>query len=122
MSQAPDVVKKALHAQFIGRCDVMEYRPYTKPNKTTGRQEVVVHTGLPCRLSISSHAAASADGMTVRKAQTATLFLAAETEIAPGSKLVVTQNGKTTAYKHSGESAVLGTHQEILLELFEGYT
>ena len=38
-----------------------------------------------------------------------------------GSKITVTQNGKTTDYCLSGESAVYTSHQEIALELFEDY-
>ena len=51
--------------------------------------------------------------------QTTTLFISPDVVIEPGSKIVVTQNGKTVAYKQSGEPALYNTHQEIILELFE---
>ena len=52
---------------------------------------------------------------------TVVLFIAPEVEIPSGSKITVTQNGKTTDYCRSGESAVYTSHKEIALELFEDY-
>ena len=53
--------------------------------------------------------------------QSVVLFIAPEVEIPSGSKITVTQNGKTTDYCRSGESAVYTSHKEIALELFEDY-
>ena len=47
------------------------------------------------------------------------VFLSPNVSIKAGSKLTVTQNGVTTAYKSSGVPAVYPTHQEIILTLFE---
>ena len=41
--------------------------------------------------------------------------------IKGGSKIVVTQNGRTQIFSSSGEAAVYPTHQEIILELFKGW-
>ena len=38
-----------------------------------------------------------------------------------GSKIVVTQEGRTAAYARSGEPAVYSSHQEIVLVPFEEY-
>jgi hypothetical protein len=47
------------------------------------------------------------------------LFLAPEIVVKPGSKLKVTQAGRTECYVRSGEPAVYGSHQEIVLELWK---
>ena len=49
------------------------------------------------------------------------LFIAPEINIMPGSKIVVTQRGRTTEYKNSGEPAIYETHQEIMLVKFKGW-
>lgn len=49
------------------------------------------------------------------------LFTVPEIQIKPGSKIIVTQNGVTTVYSSSGVPAVYPTHQEVILELFEGW-
>jgi hypothetical protein len=54
--------------------------------------------------------------------QTAKVLIAPEIQIKPGSKFTITQNGITTEYKSSGEPARYATHQEIVLELFKGWS
>jgi hypothetical protein len=49
-------------------------------------------------------------------------LIAPEIHVKPGSKLTITQNGVTTEYKNSGEPALFDTHQEIILELFKGWS
>lgn len=41
--------------------------------------------------------------------------------IKAGSKIIVTQHGRTTEYSNSGVPAVYPTHQEIMLTLFNGW-
>lgn len=114
--------KNALRRFWGGLCDV--YIRETQVNPANGRDEpmvVLLHQGVPCRLSYQSIAeTGETDGAaTVR--QTTKLFLSKDVEIPPGSKLIVTQNGKTVAYSRTGEPAVYSYHQEIMLKLFEGW-
>lgn len=76
-------------------------------------------TALPTFLKAMNSAAKDDGYNTV--SQSVVLFIAPEVEIPSGSKITVTQNGKTTDYCRSGESAVYTSHQEIALELFEDY-
>lgn len=73
------------------------------------------------RLSFQSRNSAAKDDGYSTVSQSVVLFIAPEVEIPSGSKITVTQNGKTTDYCRSGESAVYTSHQEIALELFEDY-
>lgn len=55
------------------------------------------------------------------KTQTAKLFISPEIEVKAGSKISIAHQGKTIDYKRSGEPAVYTNHQEIMLDLFDGY-
>lgn len=72
----------------------------------------------PCRLSFTS-AVTATDGAVAEVSQKVKLFCSPDFEIREGSKITVTQNGITTAYKRSGVPSMYATHQEILLDLFE---
>lgn len=112
--------KKAVESQYKGVCMVIEQRKYMAGNITKLR-EVLVKKGIPCRLSYSSAPAAGEAAPASPIMQTAKLFLAPEIQVKAGSKLLVTQNGITTAYQRSGQPVVYGSHQEINLMLFEGW-
>ena len=92
----------ALRRLWDGLCDV--YVLETAVNKANGRDEpteVQKLHGEPCRLSFS--------------------IISKTAEIPAGSKIVVTQEGRTTAYARSGEPAVYSCHQEIPLVPFKEY-
>jgi hypothetical protein len=110
--------RKAIEKGYIGTFTVTEHQKITKPNHTTGFEDADVLIDQPCRLSFSSSPSTS-DGDAAEIKQTVKLFFAPEITVKEGSKITVTQNGITTAYKQSGTSAVYDTHKEILLELFE---
>lgn len=114
--------RTAVEMLYEGLCTVTEYQSYTKPNKATGCHEVDVLTDQPCRLSFGTIPAAEQTGNGTTLQQTATLFIAPEIIIQPGSKITVTQNDVTKDYGQSGEPAVYATHQEITLELWKGWT
>jgi hypothetical protein len=113
-------VRRALEKGYVGTFTVTEHKKVTKPNHTTGFSEVEVLVDQPCRLSFSSSPSAS-NGDVAEINQTVKLFFAPEITVKEGSKITVTQNGVTTAYKQSGTPAVYQTHTEILLELFRGW-
>lgn len=110
--------RSAAERLYGGLCDVFEYKDI-KVGNITKKSEIKVFDGIPCRLSYSNDSKTT-DGVPADTAgQTIKMFLSPDIEIKAGSKLVVTQNGKTVDYKNSGEPMVYQTHQEITLEIFK---
>ena len=103
----------ALWRLWDGLCDV--YVLETAVNKANGRDEPMevqkLH-GEPCRLSFSSISSTTEQDSAPLIQQSVKLFV---------SKIVVTQEGRTTAYARSGEPAVYSCHQEIPLVPFKEY-
>ena len=115
--------RKALESLYDGTCTITEYKKVKKENKSTGFVESVVVENQPCRISFntisnttSTETGASALVSVVK------LFIAPEINVKPGSKITVTQNNVTTDYQNSGQPAYYNTHQEIILELFKGWS
>lgn len=120
--QAQRMHRKVIEETYDGICSVYEKKPVFNPGtKVTSGQEVEVIHDEPCHLSFSSANASSNTETAAIVQQTIELFLAPEKEIPPGSKIVVTQQGRTESYSQSGKAAVYSSHQEIVLELFRGY-
>lgn len=113
--------RKAIESMYSGTCDVVEYTKAQQPDKLMKLQEVTVLTAQPCRLSFKTKEASSPSDTVSGVNQVIQLFISPELHVKPGSKIVVTQNGVTTAYKSSGQPAIYNTHQEIILELFRGW-
>lgn len=113
--------RKVIESLYKGLCDIYEYRSSKDP--TTGRiskpKEVKVNTEqIPCRLSYnSSQVVKQTEGGIL--IQNIKLFMVPEIEVKPNSKVVVTQNGRTVAYKSSSVSQIYENHQEINLEIFD---
>lgn len=122
LSQAIVVkTRKAIESLYDGRCTISEYRKSKRENGSTGFSETIVHEGISCRLSFKTLNSANPGASATAVTQTVKVFLAPEINVKPGSKLTITQNGVATAYKASGEPAIYSTHQEIILDLFEGW-
>ena len=121
--------RKAIESLYDGLCDVIEYHKVTKSNKSTGFEEITVLSNQPCRLSYKASTSMSLsiksttenDNLSSGLEQMIKLFISPDIKIANGSKIIVTQNGVTVAYKSSGQPAVYNTHQEITLDLFVGW-
>lgn len=109
--------REALRKLWDGLCDV--YVRKTEVNKANGRDAPewirTVHRQ-PCRLSFSTVSPTTARDDAALIRQTVKLFLAKDVDVPPGSKLVVTQEGRTRTYVDTGEPAVYRHHQEITLE------
>lgn len=115
--------RKALESTYEGVLTVSEYhKVIDEKTKLTNLSKVVVLKNQPCRLSFESLSSAVQSESAAMVAQTIKLFIPPEITIKPGSKITVTQAGVTTDYTYSGVPAVYQTHQEILLDLFEGWT
>lgn len=123
------VARKAVESLYDGVCDIIEYHKVTKSNKSTGFEEVTVLSKQPCRLSYKASTSMSLsiksttenNNLSSSMEQMIKLIISPDITIKQGSKIVVTQNGKTVAYKGSGQPAIYTTHQEITLDLFEGW-
>lgn len=116
------MVRKAIESMYIGKCTITEYQSYKKENKSTGKKEIVVLKDQPCKLSFSKITNNNQGEAAAMLIQTAKVLITPEIQIKPGSKMTITQNGITTEYKNSGEPAIYETHQEIVLELFKGWS
>lgn len=114
--------RKAIESMYKHTCTITEHQKFTKENKSTGFKDVVVLENQPCRLSYNSVNNANQTETASPIMQTIKLFIAPEIRVKPGSKLTITHNGVTTEYKNSGEPAIYDTHQQIVLELFKGWT
>ena len=124
LSQAKMVkARNAVESLYDGICTVTEHQKVVKANKSTTFSDVVVLTDAPCRISYSTITDINAkDDESSAVKQVTKLFISPDVTIKTGSKISVTQHGVTTDYKSSGQPAIYQTHQEIILELFKGWS
>lgn len=119
MQAAQKAARKAIESTYTGVMTVSERQSVKDPNThITSTKEVVVLENQPCKLSFETIAATVQTDTAAALSQGTKVFLSPDVSIKAGSKLTVTQNGVTIAYKSSGVPAVYPTHQEIMLELF----
>lgn len=123
ISQARLQARKAIEFLYEHSCTVIEYVKVKDPvTKQTGMKEMPVLENKPCKLSFSSTKSTQQTESANQVTQVIKLFVAPEVEIKEGSKLIITHNGKVSEYKNSGVPSVYPTHQEIVLELFKGWS
>lgn len=103
---------------YEGICDIFEYQTVEVGN-LAGQELVKAVDQTPCRLSFSSSPAGERKDGYTGISQKIKLFLSPEIRVVPGSKIVVTQAGMTTAYRSSGKPAVYPSHQEVELSLWK---
>ena len=121
LEKAKRQARKAIESMYDGVCTISNYQNIEDPiTFVTELNEVEVIKDQPCRLSYSSIPSTTQTDTINAVSQSIKLFIAPEVNIPAGSKIVVTQNGRTTVYKNSGQPAIYSTHQEINLELYEG--
>lgn len=114
--------RRAVESLYKGVCTIIEQQsvenPITHINET---KEVTVLENQNCKLSYEKIASTDQTNAAAVVAQSTKLFLAPEIVVKAGSKIIVTQHGRTTEYSRSGEPAILMDHQEVRLELFKGW-
>lgn len=114
-----DLVRKAIESLYHGKCTVVQRKSFfDETTKQTRLRDVKIITDEPCKLSFASTRPTVQETGASSVSQGVKLFLAPEVDIPAGSKIIVTQNGRTTTYQQSGETAIYHHHQEIKLELF----
>lgn len=123
LNKAMEKARAAIESMYDGKATISEYKPVKDPvTKRTTSQEVEIIKDQMCRLIFKSIPMANQTDTGASLSQVIKLLIAPELNIKPGSKIVVTQQGRMVAYKNSGMPAVYRTHQEITLELFKGWT
>lgn len=104
---------------WIGRATIKEYQTVTDPithQTTTKLVTVVEHE--PCRLSYAEYVPKVTEVSGIPSIeQLTTMHIRPDLLIKDGSKIVVTQHGRTNTYIRSGEPSVYTNHQEVLLTL-----
>ena len=116
-------VRNAVESLYDGRCTIIEYKKVQKANKSTGFSEEVVLENQPCRLSFQNKSSTDPTETGASSiVQVVKVFLSPDIDVKPGSKLKITQNGVTTDYEYSGKPSFYHTHQEIILDLFKGWS
>ena len=118
----PKGYKKAIQSLWDGRATITVREGVL--DERTGRTEPVERvtaSELPCRISFATVKSTEPDEEAARVAQTVTLYIDPDLVIPEGSKITVTQNQVTTDYERSGKAAVYTDHQEVPLELWEGW-
>lgn len=122
LAAAQKAARKAIESTYTGLCTIVERRDVRdEKTKITRKSEITVIENQPCKLSFESIKAAVQTETAAAIAQSTKLFIAPEIRVESGSKIIVEQNGVKAEYSASGEPAVYLSHQEIMLELFEGW-
>ena len=109
--------RKDIEKLYIDTCSVYEYQLQTDSSThiTRPNVEVLVHENVPCKLSYKTVTYAN-EGIANSLSQVTTLIINPEIDIKPGSKILVTRDGVTTAFKNSGLPARHINHQQLTLE------
>lgn len=115
-------VRKAIERLYDDTCTVTVKQEYEKENGATGFKETVVLENEPCHLSFSSATSTKEGEVAATVSQVTELFISPDVNIAPGSKITVFHNGTTTDYTRSGKSDLYNSHQQIILELWKGWS
>lgn len=111
------MVRAAIESLYTGKCTIIQAQEvFDTVTKRTTFEDVAVCENEPCRLSFSTKRAADQNGPVASAEQEIKLFIRPELVILAGSKIVVTQNGKTVKYEAAGESAYYTNHQEVILK------
>lgn len=116
-------VRKDIERLYTDTCSIIEYCSVTDPvtHITSPNHEVTVRENVPCRVSHKYNTLAPAASGDVPSIELhSKLIISPDVQVKPGSKIVVTRDGVSTAYKCSSAPARYFTHQEIMMELLEG--
>lgn len=112
------IVRDALESLYVGKCTITGMTEVTDPETfITTFSEQTICENEPCRVSFSGLTAAVRSDTVSSVEQVIKLFIRPELAIPAGSKITVTQNGKTAVYVSSGEPAVYTNHQEVILNI-----
>lgn len=113
---------KALQKLWNDTCSIYTYGKTVNPTtKRTEFAESVLHENQPCKLSFETLTSTDEVSHAPSISQGVKLFIGVGLSIPDGSEVVITRGSNTFTYKSSGEPGIFTNHQEINLELFEGW-
>lgn len=114
--------RAAIELLYNGECNIFEYAEVKDSvTKITKHSEITSIEDQPCKLSFKRIGPSSQTEVAESVDTVGKLFVSPDIVVKAGSKIVVTQAGRVFEFKSSGEPAVYGSHQEIVLELFKGW-
>lgn len=116
--------KSILNKLYTGSCNIYEFENFRDDITKVIKQRLnLKYEDIPCRVSYYNNSsnilASKEDTFNNIITQRVKLFLDNNIIIKAGSIIEVSQNGKTTKYKNSGEPVIYSNHQEIMLDIFE---
>ena len=106
--------RRALERTFQGVMDIFGQNKELVGGETRLRWQLL-QQAVPCALSWGKGAPAQQGEDAGGIHYPATIFCAPELDIPPGSRIAVTQQGKTVPFQYSGECARYPTHQQIVV-------
>lgn len=122
------VTAQAMHKSIIEQtyddtCTVSIQENIKDPvTKITSKVSIMLLQEIPCKLVIESSSPVIVSNEATKPVQNVRLLLDPEVEIPVGSKISVTNQGRTQEYKRSGKPILFATHQEVELELFQEWS
>ncbi|MFC2475912.1 MAG: hypothetical protein ACFNTU_00280 [Catonella sp.] len=119
---AREKAKKNFELLFEDKCNIYEYVKEKQPNGSTAHKEKLVFADIPCRISFKTVNQVAESIKSSTPMQSIKLFIPNDINIKDGSKIVITRQGETTAYKNSGVLSKYATHGELGLELFKEWS
>ena len=119
---AREKAKKNFELLFEDKCNIYEYVKEKQPNGSTAHKEKLILADIPCRISFNGANQVAEGAKYSTPVQSIKLFIPNDITIKDGSKLEITRQGETTAYKNSGVISKYPTHSELGLELFKGWS
>ncbi len=122
ISKARAKARHAIESLYEHTCTIVEYKKVKdEVTKVTDMKEVSMLEDHPCKLSHTTVKASNQTESVNQVQQVIKLFISPDVEIKEGSKIIVMHNDRVSEYKNSGVPSVFPTHQEIVLERFEGW-
>lgn len=108
-----NLLRPYIEQLYTGRCSI--WQTQNQEGLLNDGTLVCVYQDVPCRIDFDNGGIAQAGNTAAEVSQTIMLLLPPDIAVEAGSKAVVTQNGRTTAFYCSGVSVVYVSHQEIAL-------
>lgn len=118
----PTAYKRAVQSMWDGKATItVREGVLNEANGRTEPVERVTASDLSCRISHTTVKSTEPSEEAAKVAQSVTLYIDPSVDIPEGSKITVTQNKVTRDYERSGTPAVYTAHQEVPLQLWEGW-
>lgn len=129
-----NTARLACEALFDCECRVIVRKKYKAADGSTKFKDEVLFERLPCRISYEQMSSAKKssrlerlsftrknDTLAAEISAAVRLFVSADADIPPGSKIVVNKEGRELCFVCSGIAAVYPGHREILMAAQEEY-